>query len=98
MTRQKILITGGERGVISFANCCTPIPGDDIMGYHTTGRSAALFMETYGTPQIQALTRASRAFYDDLKNGLMDLGLDFVEGREDFVKLLLDLDVLLEDV
>ncbi len=31
-------------------------------GYHSTGRSAALFMETYGTPQIRALTRASRAF------------------------------------
>ena len=33
-------------------------------GYHTTGRSAALYMATYGTPNIQALTRASRAFYD----------------------------------
>ncbi len=33
-------------------------------GYHTTGRSAALYMETYGTPNIRALTRASRAFYD----------------------------------
>lgn len=32
-------------------------------GYHSTGRSAALFMETYGTPAIRALTRASRAFY-----------------------------------
>lgn len=32
-------------------------------GYHSTGRSAALFMESYGTPQIRALTRASRAFY-----------------------------------
>ena len=31
-------------------------------GYHSTGRSAALFMETYGTPQIRALTRANRAF------------------------------------
>lgn len=31
-------------------------------GYHSTGRSAAMFMETYGTPTIQALTRASRAF------------------------------------
>ena len=36
--QDKILITGSERGVISFANCCLPIPGDDIMGYHTTGR------------------------------------------------------------
>lgn len=32
-------------------------------GYHSTGRSAAMFMESYGTPQIRALTRASRAFY-----------------------------------
>jgi guanosine-3',5'-bis(diphosphate) 3'-pyrophosphohydrolase len=34
----RILITGNERGVIAFANCCMPIPGDEIMGYHTTGR------------------------------------------------------------
>ena len=33
-------------------------------GYHTTGRSAALYSATYGTPSIRALTRASRAFYD----------------------------------
>ena len=33
-------------------------------GYHTTGRSAALYSATYGTPNIRALTRASRAFYD----------------------------------
>lgn len=32
-------------------------------GYHSTGRSAALFLETYGTPTIRALSRASRAFY-----------------------------------
>jgi D-arginine dehydrogenase len=33
-------------------------------GYHATGRSAALFMESYGTPQVRALTRASRAFLE----------------------------------
>ena len=32
-------------------------------GYHSTGRSAAMFMESYGTDQIRALTRASRDFY-----------------------------------
>jgi D-arginine dehydrogenase len=31
-------------------------------GYHTTGRSAAVFAERYGPPLIRALTRASRAF------------------------------------
>ena len=35
---ETIRIRGDERGVITFANCCMPIPGDDIMGYHTTGR------------------------------------------------------------
>ncbi|RNF85890.1 RelA/SpoT family protein [Montanilutibacter psychrotolerans] len=37
-TTDKILITGAERGVISFANCCLPLPGDEIMGYHTAGK------------------------------------------------------------
>ena len=33
-------------------------------GYHSTGRSAALFDESYGSPQVNALTRASRAFFE----------------------------------
>ncbi len=37
-SQEKILINGTERGVISFANCCQPIPGDEIMGYHTAGK------------------------------------------------------------
>jgi GTP diphosphokinase / guanosine-3',5'-bis(diphosphate) 3'-diphosphatase len=35
---EKILITGAERGVVTFAQCCMPIPGDEVMGYHTAGR------------------------------------------------------------
>jgi D-arginine dehydrogenase len=33
-------------------------------GVHSTGRSAAMFMESYGSPQVRALTRASRAFLE----------------------------------
>ena len=33
-------------------------------GYHSTGRSAALYTLAYGTPQVRALTAASRAFFD----------------------------------
>ncbi len=44
-------------------------------GYHSTGRSAAMFMETYGTPQVQALTRASRAFYEHPPQGFTDYPL-----------------------
>ncbi|MGO4840035.1 FAD-dependent oxidoreductase, partial [Rhizobiaceae sp. 2RAB30] len=32
-------------------------------GYHTTGRSAAMFSQVYGPAQIRALTRASAGFY-----------------------------------
>jgi D-arginine dehydrogenase len=36
---------------------------EDQPGYHTTGRSAALFSETYGNASVRSLTRASRAFF-----------------------------------
>lgn len=35
---------------------------EDQPGYHSTGRSAALFSERYGNETIRALTRASRSF------------------------------------
>lgn len=41
----------------------TLLEAESQPGYHSTGRSAAMFMESYGTPTIRALTRASRAFY-----------------------------------
>jgi len=41
-------------------------------GYHSTGRSAALFFESYGTPQVRALTLASRAFLDAPPAGFAD--------------------------
>lgn len=33
-------------------------------GYHTTGRSAAFWVESYGGPAVSPLSRASRAFFD----------------------------------
>jgi len=38
-------------------------------GYHSTGRSAALFSELYGNATIRALTRASRSFLFDPPQG-----------------------------
>lgn len=37
-------------------------------GYHSTGRSAAMFIETYGPPQLQALTRACRRFFESAQD------------------------------
>jgi D-arginine dehydrogenase len=44
-------------------------------GYHTTGRSAALFTEIYGNAVIRALTRASRDFLFDTPAGFSDVPL-----------------------
>jgi D-arginine dehydrogenase len=41
-------------------------------GYHSTGRSAALFLESYGPPAVRAMTRASRAFYEHPPAGFTD--------------------------
>lgn len=41
-------------------------------GYHATGRSAALFMESYGTAQVRALTLASRAFLEAPPEGFSE--------------------------
>ncbi len=40
------------------------IEREDQPGYHSTGRSAAMFMASYGPPMVRALTRASRSFYE----------------------------------
>ena len=41
-------------------------------GFHSTGRSAALFMASYGTPQVRALTLASRAFFEQPPEGFTE--------------------------
>jgi len=68
-------------------------------GYHTTGRSAALFAESYGTPQVRALTLASRAFFEHPPEGftahpiLGDRGALFVgdAGQESELDALYDI-------
>jgi len=44
--------------------------GEDQPGYHSTGRSAALFSETYGNLAVRILTRAGRGFYEERAGGL----------------------------
>lgn len=41
-------------------------------GYHSTGRSAALYTAAYGTPQVRSLTLASRAFFDQPPAGFSE--------------------------
>jgi D-arginine dehydrogenase len=51
--------------ILSKTKRVTILDMESRPGYHTTGRSAALFTENYGTPTIKALTRASRDFFEN---------------------------------
>jgi D-arginine dehydrogenase len=44
-------------------------------GLHSTGRSAALFSESYGSAQVRALTRASRPFFERPPRGFAEHAL-----------------------
>ena len=45
------------------------IERESCHGYHTTGRSAAMFIESYGNAWIRRLTGASRGFFDSPPDG-----------------------------
>ncbi len=72
------LIIGGGIAGASVARWLAPhartliLERESQPGYHATGRSAALFMESYGNAQVRALTRASRAFFEQPPAGYSD--------------------------
>jgi len=48
-----IRISGAERGAITFANCCHPIPGDVIVGYLSPGRGLMVHQaECYNAAEL----------------------------------------------
>lgn len=49
------------------------IEAEEQAGYHTTGRSAAIWIRNYGPPDVRVLTGLSRDFY---KNPPEDIGTD----------------------
>ena len=72
-----IVIGGGIAGA-SVARWLAPhartivLERESQPGYHSTGRSAALFMESYGNAQVRALTLASRSFFEQPPAGYSD--------------------------
>jgi D-arginine dehydrogenase len=72
-----IVIGGGMAGAsaayeLSATSKVLVLEQEDQPGYHTTGRSAALFAETYGNRPIRALTTAGKAFYLNPPPGFAD--------------------------
>lgn len=78
-----LVIGGGIAGLstgarLSEHGTVTVLEAEDALGYHSSGRSAALFEQSYGPASVVALSRASAAFYEDnpylTPRGLMLIG------------------------
>lgn len=60
------------------------LEAEDHPGYHTTGRSASMFLECHGNATLRALVRLSRPFFETPPDGfaaqaiLRDLGVLFI--------------------
>jgi D-arginine dehydrogenase len=64
-----VVVGGGMAGVsvaalLAVDRSVLLLEAEPQLAYHTTGRSAAVFLEGYGGPQVRALTRASRPLYE----------------------------------
>lgn len=71
-----LVIGGGITGIsaaarLSVLGTVTLIEAEVGLGYHASGRSAAMFEETYGSPSTQALNRASRDFLQTANGGVL---------------------------
>lgn len=63
-----VVVGAGMAGASAAAEIATTrrvalLERESQPGYHSTGRSAALFSETYGNAVVRALTRAGRGFF-----------------------------------
>jgi D-arginine dehydrogenase len=81
-----IIVGGGIAGASLGAEIAAHrrtliIEAEDQCGYHSTGRSAAFYLESYGGAQVARLTLASRAFLDSPPSEFSDRG--FLRTRGD---------------
>ena len=76
-----VVIGGGIAGVSAAARLAergctvTLVETEAPLAYHTTGRSAALYFENYGHPDVRSLSKASLSFFQSPGDGLADAPL-----------------------
>ena len=71
-----LVIGGGIAGIsvaarLSDYGSCRVLEREAHLAYHTSGRSAALYEENYGSPSTIALAKAGRADWDNLLAGVL---------------------------
>jgi D-arginine dehydrogenase len=63
-----VVIGAGIAGATAAAHCAATgrvalMEAEETAGYHSTGRSAAIWIQNYGPPDVRRLSAASRAFF-----------------------------------
>ena len=81
MQKTEVLIIGAGMAGASAAYFLAPyskvvmLEREAQPGYHATGRSAAMYSETYGNATVRAITTASKSFYFSPPPGFSDYPL-----------------------
>ncbi|UPY37572.1 FAD-binding oxidoreductase [Sediminicoccus sp. KRV36] len=75
-----IIIGAGIAGATAGAHLSTThkvalLEAEETAGYHTTGRSAAIWILSYGSADARILTSASRGFFEAPPQGFTDVAL-----------------------
>jgi guanosine-3',5'-bis(diphosphate) 3'-pyrophosphohydrolase len=52
ISQSSLVIAGTEGMVVSYARCCLPIPGDEVMGYLSSGRGVVIHRNNCGNLAI----------------------------------------------
>lgn len=73
-TFDAIVIGAGMAGATAAAHLAPThrvalLEAEDSAGYHTTGRSAAIWIQNYGPTDVRMLSAASRAFFENPPEG-----------------------------
>ena len=73
ITCDVLVVGGGMAGVsigagVAGERAVVLVETEPQLAYHSTGRSAAAYLPSYGGPVVRALTVASRALYDQLSS------------------------------
>jgi len=83
-----LIIGGGIAGVsaaarLSHHGSVQVLEAEDALGYHASGRSAAMFEENYGSPSTVVLNKASKDYHMTANGGVLsDRGLLMVNTAE----------------
>lgn len=82
-----LVIGGGIAGIsagarLSHLGHVVVLERESGLGYHASGRSAAMFEETYGLPSTLALNQASKTYHMEANGGVLSPRGFMIVGRE----------------